>query len=294
MHRLGLLADRLSVNIELPSERSLAALAPDKTKRAILAPMAQVRDGVAAGRELVKYKGAPRFAPAGQSTQMIVGASPERDVDILRLTQGLYRKYQLKRVFFSAYIPVAENALLPALGTKPPLLREHRLYQADWLLRFYGFDAAEILDDAHPNLDPYLDPKCNWALNHLERFPVDVNRCEYEMLLRVPGIGVKSALRIRLARRTARLRLEDLKKLGVVLKRAQFFITCEGYSGAVHQSRTRMASALLAPDVFAGGAQQLSLFDAPGVQQLCSQGEKPALARAAVRQEALECVAKRL
>lgn len=294
VHRLGLLADRLSVNIELPSERSLAALAPDKTKRAILAPMAQVRDGVAAGRELVKYKGAPRFAPAGQSTQMIVGASPERDVDILRLTQGLYRKYQLKRVFFSAYIPVAENALLPALGTKPPLLREHRLYQADWLLRFYGFDAAEILDDAHPNLDPYLDPKCNWALNHLERFPVDVNRCEYEMLLRVPGIGVKSALRIRLARRTARLRLEDLKKLGVVLKRAQFFITCEGYSGAVHQSRTRMASALLAPDVFAGGAQQLSLFDAPGVQQLCSQGEKPALARAAVRQEALECVAKRL
>lgn len=229
VHRLGLLADRLSVNIELPSERSLAALAPDKTKRAILAPMAQVRDGVAAGRELVKYKGAPRFAPAGQSTQMIVGASPERDVDILRLTQGLYRKYQLKRVFFSAYIPVAENALLPALGTKPPLLREHRLYQADWLLRFYGFDAAEILDDAHPNLDPYLDPKCNWALNHLELFPVDVNRCEYEMLLRVPGIGVKSALRIRLARRTARLRLEDLKKLGVVLKRAQFFITCEGF-----------------------------------------------------------------
>ncbi|MFQ7159538.1 MAG: putative DNA modification/repair radical SAM protein [Ruthenibacterium sp.] len=293
VHRLGLLADRLSVNIELPSERSLAALAPDKTKRAILAPMAHVRDGVAAGRELVKYKGAPRFAPAGQSTQMIVGASPERDVDILRLTQGLYRKYQLKRVFFSAYIPVAENALLPALGTKPPLLREHRLYQADWLLRFYGFDAAEILDDAHPNLDPYLDPKCNWALNHLELFPVDVNRCEYEMLLRVPGIGVKSALRIRLARRTARLRLEDLKKLGVVLKRAQFFITCEDIP-AVHQSRTRMASALLAPDVFDGSAQQLSLFDAPGVQQLCSQGEKPALARAAVRQEALECVAKRL
>ncbi len=294
VHRLGLLADRLSVNIELPSERSLSALAPDKTRQAILTPMAQVRDGVTAGRELVKYKGAPRFAPAGQSTQMIVGASPERDVDILRLTQGLYRKYRLKRVFFSAYIPVAENALLPVLGTKPPLLREHRLYQADWLLRFYGFDAAEILDDAHPNLDPYLDPKCSWALNHLELFPVDVNRCEYEMLLRVPGIGVKSALRIRLARRTARLRLEDLKKLGVVLKRAQFFIVCDGYAGAARQSRTRMAGALLAPDVFAGGAQQLSLFDAPEVQRLCSQGEKPALARAAARQEALECVAKRL
>ena len=294
VQRLGMLADRLSVNIELPSEQSLTALAPDKTKQAILAPMAQVRDGVAAGRELVKYRGAPRFAPAGQSTQMIVGASPERDVDILRLTQGLYRKYQLKRVFFSAYIPVAEHALLPALGTRPPLLREHRLYQADWLLRFYGFDASEILDDAHPDLDPYLDPKCNWALNHLELFPVDVNRCDYDMLLRVPGIGVKSALRIRLARRTASLRLEDLKKMGVVLKRAQFFIVCAGYAGAARQSRVRMANALLAPDVFASGSTQLSLFDAPEVQQLCSQGAAPALARETVRQEALECVSKRL
>ena len=296
IEKTGFLADRMSVNLELPTSEGLKRLAPGKTRENILKPMRQIQTGIAVGKqEISVYRGHGRqFVPAGQSTQMIVGASPERDVDILRLTQGLYRKYQLKRVFFSAYIPVAENALLPALGTKPPLLREHRLYQADWLLRFYGFDAAEILDDAHPNLDPYLDPKCNWALNHLELFPVDVNRCEYEMLLRVPGIGVKSALRIRLARRTARLRLEDLKKLGVVLKRAQFFIACEGYSGAVHQSRTRMASALLAPDVFAGGAQHLSLFDAPGVQQLCSQGEKPALARAAVRQEALECVAKRL
>lgn len=230
VHRLGLLADRLSVNIELPSERSLAALAPDKTKRTILAPMAQVRDGVAAGRELVKYKGAPRFAPAGQSTQMIVGASPERDVDILRLTQGLYRKYQLKRVFFSAYIPVAENALLPALGTKPPLLREHRLYQADWLLRYYGFAAEELLDEAHPNFHPLLDPKCNWALNHMEQFPVEVNRAPLETLLRVPGVGVKSARRIVAARRTGTLTFESLKKLGVVLKRAQYFLLCAGKS----------------------------------------------------------------
>ncbi len=288
VHRLGLLADRLSVNIELPSERSLAALAPDKTKRTILAPMAQVRDGVAAGRELVKYKGAPRFAPAGQSTQMIVGASPERDVDILRLTQGLYRKYQLKRVFFSAYIPVAENALLPALGTKPPLLREHRLYQADWLLRFYGFDAAEILDDAHPNLDPYLDPKCNWALNHLELFPVDVNRCEYEMLLRVPGIGVKSALRIRLARRTARLRLEDLKKLGVVLKRAQFLSPVRGYFRRCASKPHAHAPAPCWRRTYLPAAHSsLACSTRPACRRALGAGEKPALARAAVRQEAL-------
>lgn len=194
-------------------------------------------------------------------------------MDILRLTQGLYRKYRLKRVFFSAYIPVAENALLPALGTKPPLLREHRLYQADWLLRFYGFDAGELLDDTHPDLDPYLDPKCSWALNHLELFPVDVNRCEYEMLLRVPGIGVKSALRIRLARRTARLRLEDLKKLGVVLKRAQFFIVCDGYAGAARQSRARMASALLSPDVFAGGAGSSACLTRPKCSACAARAE---------------------
>mgnify|MGYP000106842780 CR=1 FL=1 len=212
--RLGLLADRISINIELPSERSLSLLAPDKSKRAILAPMKQVSQSVTQSKaELMRYRKAPQFAPAGQSTQMIIGASPETDYQILRLTEGLYQKYSLKRVFFSAYIPVAEDSLLPALDTKPPLLREHRLYQADWLLRFYQFSASEILDEQHPDFNPYLDPKCNWALNHLELFPVDVNRCEYEMLLRVPGIGVKSALRIRLARRTARLRLEDLKKL---------------------------------------------------------------------------------
>ena len=197
-YRLGLLADRLSVNIELPSEQSLNRLAPDKARSAILAPMGQIRDGIRLSRqELAKYRHAPRFAPAGRSTQMIVGATPESDLHILRLTEGLYRKYQLKRVFYSAYVPVSDSALLPARQEfKPPLLREHRLYQADWLLRYYHFRAAELLDETHPNFDPRLDPKCSWALRHMERFPVEVNRADYETLLRVPGIGVRSAQRI--------------------------------------------------------------------------------------------------
>ena len=230
---LGLYADRMSVNIELPSGASLKRLAPQKSKEKILAPMGQIRDGIAQNaKELVKYRAAPRFVPAGQSTQMIIGATPEHDVQILRLTEGLYKKYALKRVFFSAYMPVVEDRALPALSSPPPLLREHRLYQADWLLRFYGFTAGEILDDANPDFNPLLDPKCNWAVNHMELFPVEVNRAPYEMLLRVPGIGVKSAQRIRAARRTARLDFDALKKLGVVLKRARYFIVCMGKSAS--------------------------------------------------------------
>ncbi len=230
---LGLYADRMSVNIELPSGASLKRLAPQKSKEKILAPMGQIRDGIAQNaKELVKYRAAPRFVPAGQSTQMIIGATPEHDVQIPRLTEGLYKKYALKRVFFSAYMPVVEDRALPALSSPPPLLREHRLYQADWLLRFYGFTAGEILDDANPDFNPLLDPKCNWAVNHMELFPVAVNRAPYELLLRVPGIGVKSAQRIRAARRTARLDFDALKKLGVVLKRARFFIVCMGKSAS--------------------------------------------------------------
>ena len=228
--RLGLLCDRLSVNIELPSQRSLALLAPDKTKEAILTPMEQIRDGIAVSRqELSRYRHAPKFAPAGQSTQMIVGATPETDLQILRLSQGLYRRYRLKRVFYSAYMPVSDSKLLPARqGFRPPLLREHRLYQADWLLRFYHFDAGELLDEAHPHFDPRLDPKCCWALRHPEFFPVDVNRADYEALLRVPGMGVTSARRVLAARRVGPLTFEGLKTLGVVLKRAQYFLTCSG------------------------------------------------------------------
>jgi len=227
--RLGLLAERMSVNIELPSQESLKRLAPDKTKNAILKPMGLIREKAAESRhELARYRNAPVFAPAGQSTQMIVGATPDTDLRILRLTEGLYKKYDLKRVFFSAYMPVVESPLLPSLDTRPPLLREHRLYQADWLLRFYGFEASELLDEEHPSFNPLVDPKCNWALNHLELFPVEVNRASREMLLRVPGMGVRSVQRILRARRQATLTFEGLKKLGVVLKRAQFFITCAG------------------------------------------------------------------
>ena len=230
-HALGLYADRMSVNIELPSQKSLALLAPQKSKEKILAPMGLIRDGIRENAsDLARYRAAPKFVPAGQSTQMIIGATPETDRQILALTEGLYRKYQLKRVFYSAYVPVVENPLLPSKDTKPPLLREHRLYQADWLLRFYGFSAGEILDDQHPDFNPLLDPKCNWALNHMEHFPVEVNRAPYEMLLRVPGIGVKSAKRIRAARRYAALDFDALKKLGVVLKRARYFILCNGKS----------------------------------------------------------------
>ena len=229
VEQLGLLADRLSVNIELPSETGLKTLAPDKTKGAILAPMRQIQLRNQQNREeLVKYRHAPRFAPAGQSTQLIVGATPDTDFHILRLTQGLYDRYRLKRVFYSAYVPVVEHALLPSKDTKPPLLREHRLYQADWLLRFYGFRAEELLDPEHPDFDPRVDPKCSWALQHLDFFPVEVNTADYETLLRIPGVGVISAKRILSARRVGRLSLDNLKKLGVVMKRAQYFLTASG------------------------------------------------------------------
>ena len=266
LQQLGLLADRMSVNIELPSEASLRALAPNKTKAAVLRPMRFIADrGQENRRELVKYRHAPRFAPAGQATQMIVGATGESDRHILTLTQSLYDTYHLKRVFYSAYVPVVENTLLPSLDTKPPLLREHRLYQADWLLRFYGFRANELLDDSAPDFDPALDPKCCWALRHPDFFPVEVNRADYKALLRVPGIGVVSAKRILVARRGGALRAEDLKKLGVVLKRAQYFLTCSGRSTAALrlslEGVRRNLTATERASLSAGPLDQLSLFE---------------------------------
>lgn len=267
VEQLGMLADRLSVNIELPSEASLRALAPNKTKDAVLRPMRFIAErGQENRRELVKYRHAPRFAPAGQSTQMIVGATKESDRHILKLTQSLYDTYHLKRVFYSAYVPVVENTLLPSLDTKPPLLREHRLYQADWLLRFYGFRADELLDESQPDFDPLLDPKCCWALRHPDFFPVEVNRADYEALLRVPGIGVVSAKRLLVARRAGALRAEDLKKLGVVMKRAQYFLTCSGQSAAplrlslegVRRNLTTVERSSLPAE----SLDQLSLFEA--------------------------------
>ena len=265
-YRLGLLADRISVNIELPSERSLKLLAPDKGKGSILAPMGQIKENIAESRQaLAKFRHAPRFAPAGQSTQMIIGATPETDWQILRLSQGLYRKYGLKRVFYSAYMPVSHSRLLPAPeGFQPPLLREHRLYQADWLLRFYHFTAEELLDDQNPNFNPLVDPKCSWALAHMDFFPVEANTADYESLLRVPGIGVTSARRILTARRAGRLDFSGLKKLGVVLKRAQYFLTCSGkLLEGLRVSPDGVLRHLVAQErpLLAGGEpEQLSLF----------------------------------
>ena len=268
--RLGMLADRLSVNIELPSEQSLSLLAPDKKKTAILKPMAQIRDGITQSREeMALMHHAPRFAPAGQSTQMIIGATPESDRQILMLTQGLYDKYRLKRVFYSAYMPVSHSKLLPTPADfHPPLLREHRLYQADWLLRFYHFRAEEILDDGQPDFDPRVDPKCSWALRHMEQFPVEVSTADYETLLRVPGIGVTSARRILVARRGAPLTFEVLKKIGVVLKRAQYFITCGGKLLPGLRVREDHVlghlAALERPLLMASMPEQLSLFEEAG------------------------------
>ena len=269
VQQLGYLADRLSVNIELPSQKGLAALAPDKSKAAILAPMRLIKaQGRQNKEELVKYRHAPAFAPAGQSTQLIVGATEDSDRHILHLTESLYDRYRLKRVFYSAYVPVVENPLLPALHTKPPLLREHRLYQADWLLRFYGFRADELLDDQHPNFDPMLDPKCYWAITHPEQFPVEIMTADLGWLLRVPGIGPTGARRILSARRTGLLHFDDLKKMGIVLKRAQFFILCGGrMREGLHFTADTLAFQLQAVErgsLPASAAQQLSLFDATG------------------------------
>lgn len=294
LERVGFLADRMSINLELPTAEGLRQLAPGKTREKILAPMRQVQRGIACqnqrwledggsgprawrsrGTEMVKDQhygtvwreldvrsdssaisekskspeigmgnsmahpgrnvwmpntgaGSRNFVPAGQSTQMIVGATPENDFQMIRVAEALYQNYDLKRVFYSAFVRVNDDSLLPTLPGGPPLLREHRLYQADWLLRFYGFRAEELLDEKRPNFNVLLDPKCDWALRHLEQFPVEINRASYAQLLRVPGLGVKSARRILAARRSAVLDFADLKKLGVVLKRAMYFITCSG------------------------------------------------------------------
>ena len=229
IRRAGLLADRVSVNIELPSQASLAKLAPEKTKTNILSPMKLVRDGIIEQKnELITYRGTKsdaQFAPAGQATQMIVGASPDSDSQIVALAEGLYKQYRLKRVFYSAYVPVGAS-LLPSVG--PPLRREHRLYQADWLLRFYGFKAKELFSNPDENLSLDMDPKCHWALNNLDKFPVEINKADRMTLLRVPGIGQGSADKIIAARRVTKLDFEDLRKMRVVLKRAKYFIVCNG------------------------------------------------------------------
>ena len=378
----GYLADRISVNLELPTEDALRSLAPNKTMQNILNPMGKVQSTIASHRMAIgksaymersrgnqflnhsvfsdnsknKFKEklnaqntdarlhgsfhsekhlqktssfpgenklckhaltwenacqlAPldmsdlrrSFAPAGQSTQMIIGATPETDRHIMDLTEGLYKKYALKRVFYSAYLPVVEDRRLPALNFQPPLLREHRLYQADWLLRYYNFHASELLTEEEPNFDPYLDPKCTWAVRHPAFFPVEVNTASKEELLRVPGIGPKSVLRILAARRVQKLGMPELKRIGVVLKRAQYFITCNGRAPA-HANRAEIANALLDPKAFSVGVQQLSLDEfvpkalpdaAPAVHQLTAHGVAAPAAARMVREEALTCLTRRM
>ena len=316
----GFLADRISVNLELPTAESLKKLAPNKSFQTIMTPMGKVRDTIAEtrtligkdarmerslgnrylpgsifGKEQLRLTGAqsngggslwkkaasfapatqdtwkPRaFAPAGQSTQMIIGASGETDYEIMAVSEALYRRFDLKRVFYSAFINVNKDSTLPALDSQPPLRREHRLYQADFLLRYYGFEANELLSPSHPNFNTYLDPKCDWALGHLELFPVEIESADYDTLLRVPGIGVKSAGRIIRARRTGRVDFDSLKAMGVVLKRAIYFITCHGrmFQDFLKVEEDYITRSLLADntDVMRGFGErvtyrQLSLFD---------------------------------
>ena len=353
IEQTGYLADRMSINLELPSRSGLAALAPQKTRSSILLPMRQIQNriedyrlaigkdasmersrgnryldrsifatrrqdaiqnksllfgtpsgpGIEKGAAAVSggsslpvaepdpshnvsglssrpeaplartQNGSPRpFAPAGQSTQMIIGASGESDYEILATTQALYQQFDLKRVFFSAYVPVNEDSSLPAVGTPPPLLREHRLYQADWLLRNYGFHVQELLSPDRPDFNLALDPKCDWALRHLDQFPVEIASADYSALMRVPGIGNKSALRILQARRSGSLSFESIRKMGVVLKRAQYFITCHGKmyqkirleEGYITRQLTGLDSAKNWVISHPGTCEQLSLFDYPG------------------------------
>jgi putative DNA modification/repair radical SAM protein len=261
----GKYVDRMSVNIELPSSNSLKLLAPHKKREAILTPMVLMRNKISLIKEERKlFKNAPLFVPAGQTTQLIVGATPDHDVNILRLSESLYKHFDLKRVYYSAYIPISNHPNLPTIA-KPPLLREHRLYQADWLLRFYGFKADELLNDRQADFDLELDPKSNWALNNLKLFPIEINKAEYELILRVPGIGVKSAMKIIAARKVQILDYSGLKKIGVVLKRARHFITCNGkFFGDNIDNENIIKGHLITgakpkPDVTFGG-NQLSIF----------------------------------
>lgn len=243
--KAGNLVDRMSVNLELPSSESLKLLAPEKSKDDILKPMGDIKNNIITNKyERMKYKNSPIFVPGGQSTQLIVGATKESDLNILNLTENLYNKFDLRRVYYSAYIPVNTGRNLPELKN-PPTLREHRLYQGDWLLRVYGFKATELLNEKNPNFDINFDPKTTYALNNIHLFPVEINKAPYETLIRIPGIGIRGAKKIVSARRLNTLDFFDLKKLGIVIKRAQYFITCKGkYNGAVAFDDVRIRQAL--------------------------------------------------
>lgn len=262
----GKYVDRMSVNIELPSASSLKLLAPQKTKENILAPMGVIKNSIIENKDLKRnIRSTPLFVPGGQSTQLIVGATPESDYKILHLSENLYKKFELKRVYYSAYVPVVKNEkALPDI-IHPPLVREHRLYQADWLLRFYGFKAQELLKDENENFDLNFDPKTSWALNNISNFPMEINKACYDELLRIPGIGVRSARKIMISRKVHSLSFEDLKKIGVVLKRAKYFITCKGkYCGDVSFNDENIRARLLymdKPKIDDENSEQMSFFD---------------------------------
>lgn len=269
--RLALLADRLSSNIELPSQKSLALLAPDKSPQAVVKPMKQIAQRKQELALIGHQRKAQRYAPAGQSTQMIIGATPDSDYQILQTSAALYDKFQLKRVYFSAYIPTVAHTLLPSLDTKPPLLREHRLYQADWLMRFYQFNANEILTPEQPNFNLYIDPKANWAIQHYDQFPIDVQRADLSQLLRIPGIGPTSARRIIERRKHRQLDYTDLVQTGAVMKRAKYFVACKDYLNQQPISDpTRLIASLMSAKDYQqlktantqSESEQLSLFDA--------------------------------
>lgn len=265
IQKAGSLVDRMSVNIELPSSQSLKLLAPEKSKDDIFKPMADIKNNIIINRyENKKYRNSPVFVPGGQSTQLIVGATKDSDLNILNLTENLYNKFDLKRVYYSAYIPVNTGKNLPTLKN-PPTLREHRLYQGDWLLRVYGFKADELLNEKNPNFDINFDPKTTYALNNIHLFPVEINKAPYDTLIRIPGIGIRGAQKIVSARRINSLDFFDLKKLGIVIKRAQYFITCKGkYYGSVTFDDDRIRKALTPKfdlNMIDEDAEQLSFFD---------------------------------
>lgn len=271
INKAGRLVDRMSVNLELPSDKSLKLLAPEKNKEEIFKPIKNIKNQIIINKEeRRKYKNSSIFVPGGQSTQLIVGATKETDLNILTLSENLYNKFALKRVYYSAYVPVNTGKNLPDIKN-PPTLREHRLYQGDWLLRVYGFNSNELLNEANPNFDINFDPKTTYALNNIHLFPVEINKAPYEMLIRVPGIGIRGAKKIVSARRVNSLDFLDLKKLGIVLKRAQYFITCRGkYFGAVSFDELKIKKALK-PKVDLNyideDIEQISFFDAPSISE---------------------------
>lgn len=225
----GLYADRMSINLEMPTEKGLKLLAPDKSHEEVKKPLGFIQNTIARFKEEKKtglIKSIPKFVPAGQSTQMVIGATPETDMEIMYSAAQYYKSYSLKRVYYSGYIPISHDSRMPVIGSQPPLLRENRLYQTDWLMRFYGFEIKELLNPLNPHLDTDIDPKLSWALRNMEQFPVDINRADYKMILRVPGIGVRSAQKIVQARKFGRLRSYQLKNIGVAYNRAKHFIRC--------------------------------------------------------------------